>query len=152
MTSGSSTAATEIPYEAAADPLKQKRLIDHVRTLYRSNDLKSLLPQGAVQSLALPGESYKLVFTPGLLTQVYRRTAANGHPRSCCRTLRICWPARAEIRADMWTWTRMVTGGCHLARCSTTRGERADPASTAGAELIEAARAFLPAAPVRRSF
>ena len=50
---------------------EQKRLIEHVRTRYRKNDLTDLLPVGALESLALPGESYKLAFTPGLLTQVY---------------------------------------------------------------------------------
>ncbi|THJ19822.1 MAG: toxin, partial [Nitrospira sp. CG24D] len=64
--------AVEIPYEATADlNKKQKRLIEHVRIRYRRNDLTDLLPLGALESLALPGESYKLAFTPGLLTQVY---------------------------------------------------------------------------------
>jgi RHS repeat-associated protein len=35
--------------------------------------LAGLSPLGALDSRALPGESYKLAFTPGLLTQVYRR-------------------------------------------------------------------------------
>ena len=54
------------------------RLIEHVRTLYRPNDLGvskndalALLPLGLVESLALPGESYKLAFTPELLKAVY---------------------------------------------------------------------------------
>jgi len=47
-------------------------LVEHVRTLYRENDLTAGLPLGIVESLALPFESYKLVFTPGLLS-VYRR-------------------------------------------------------------------------------
>ena len=38
-----------------------------LRTLYRRDDLSGLLPLGELQSLALPGESYKLAFTPGLL-------------------------------------------------------------------------------------
>jgi RHS repeat-associated protein len=64
--------AATIPYEATADPNReQKRLIEHVRTRYRKNDLTDLLPLGVVESLALPGESYKLAFTPGLVTQVY---------------------------------------------------------------------------------
>ncbi len=78
-------AATEIPYEQTADNVsKQKRLIEHIRTLYRPDDLGTsqndpltLLPLGTVQRLALPGESYKLAFTPGLLTQVFQR---NGQP------------------------------------------------------------------------
>lgn len=47
------------------------RLIEHVRTRYRSDDLTSLLSLGTVESLALPGESYKLSFTPGLLTGAF---------------------------------------------------------------------------------
>ncbi len=66
--------ATEIPYEQTADNVsKQRRLIEHVRTLYRKNDLSGLLPLAQLESLALPGESYKLAFTPGLLPQVFQR-------------------------------------------------------------------------------
>ena len=39
-------------------------LIEHVRTLYRRDDLTGPLPLGEVESLALPFESYKLAFTP----------------------------------------------------------------------------------------
>ena len=64
--------AVEIDYEETADlGREQKRLIEHVRTRYRRNDLTDLLPLGALESLALPGESYKLAFTTGLLAQVY---------------------------------------------------------------------------------
>jgi len=66
--------ATEIPYEQTADNIsKQKRLIEQVRTLYRRNNLTGLLPLGQLESLALPGESYQLAFTPGLLAQVFQR-------------------------------------------------------------------------------
>ncbi len=50
-----------------------RRLIEHVRTLNRTDDLSGLLPLGELQPLALPGESYKLAFTPGLLSQVFQR-------------------------------------------------------------------------------
>jgi RHS repeat-associated protein len=64
--------AAEIRYEEAADPTKeQKRLIEHVRTLYRENDLSALLPLGVLEFLALPGESYELAFTADLVTKVY---------------------------------------------------------------------------------
>ena len=64
--------AVEIPYEAQVDvTTMQKRLIEHVRTRYRADDLSALLPLGVIESLALPGETYKVAFTPGLLTQVY---------------------------------------------------------------------------------
>jgi RHS repeat-associated protein len=66
--------ATEIPYEQTADKVsKQKRLIEHLRTLYRKDDLTAFLPLGQVETLALPDETYKLSFTPGLLAQVYQR-------------------------------------------------------------------------------
>ncbi len=62
---------SEIPYEATPDGTKQKRLIEHVRTLYRKNDLSGALPFGEVESLALPYESYQLALTPELINQVY---------------------------------------------------------------------------------
>ncbi len=67
----------EINYE---DPImngRQRRLIEHIRTLYRSNDLATILALGSLESLELPGESYQLAFTPGLLHQVFQR---NGQP------------------------------------------------------------------------
>ena len=45
----------------------QKRLIEQLSTAYRKNDLSALLPVGKVESMAIPGESYKLALTPGLL-------------------------------------------------------------------------------------
>ncbi|MBD1930315.1 MULTISPECIES: SpvB/TcaC N-terminal domain-containing protein [Cyanophyceae] len=68
--------APEIPYDQFPDGTLQKRLIERVRALYRRNDQANTLdptplPLGEVESLALPCESYKLAFTPGLLAQVY---------------------------------------------------------------------------------
>ncbi len=68
--------AIEIPYEAFASAGVQKRLIERVRSHYRPNpDAQttdpSRLPLGEIDSLALPCESFKLAFTPGLLAQVY---------------------------------------------------------------------------------
>ncbi|MEX2307778.1 MAG: SpvB/TcaC N-terminal domain-containing protein [Pirellulales bacterium] len=62
---------TEIEYEDLPTNGKQRRLIEQVRTLYRKNDLTDLLHLGIVESLALPGESYTLAFTPGLVANVY---------------------------------------------------------------------------------
>lgn len=77
----------EIPYEQKATEKKQKRLIEHVRTLYRPDNLvteeynevdpQTMLPLGIVEPLALPGESYTLAFTPGLISHVFKRNA--GH-------------------------------------------------------------------------
>ena len=50
-----------------------RRLFQRTRTVYRSNDLARLLPAGELQSLALPGEMYRLAFTPGVITGVFRR-------------------------------------------------------------------------------
>jgi uncharacterized membrane protein len=73
---------------AASDPEESnkyfRRIVERVRTLYRPNDMgaavgdpEALLPLGQLESLALPGSSYKLAFTPGLLSQVYQRGSEN---------------------------------------------------------------------------
>jgi RHS repeat-associated protein len=62
------TSANEIPYDAKSTGGQiEKRLIERQRSLYRKNDLEGLLPLGRVESMALPGESYKLALTSGLL-------------------------------------------------------------------------------------
>jgi RHS repeat-associated protein len=63
----------QVPYEAAATGNPCRRPIELLRTLYRHDDLSGLLPLGELQLRALPGESYKLAFTPGLMTQVFIR-------------------------------------------------------------------------------
>ena len=47
------------------------RAIERAQTYYRRDDLTGLLPLGALESLAAPGESQKLAFTSGLIEQVY---------------------------------------------------------------------------------
>ena len=68
----------EVAYEASPGAGRQRRRIEHVRTLYRRDDLTGPLPPGALEALALPYESYKLAFTPGLVATAYggRVTAA----------------------------------------------------------------------------
>ena len=68
----------DLEFEKAKDATDRqekyfRRKIEHVRTRYRSDNLEGLLPLGALEPLALPGESYKLAFTPGLLDQVFQR-------------------------------------------------------------------------------
>jgi RHS repeat-associated protein len=64
--------APVISYEQPLSPgVVEKRLIEHTRTLYRSNTLDGALPLGLLESLAMPFESYKLAFTPGLLSRIY---------------------------------------------------------------------------------
>jgi RHS repeat-associated protein len=65
------TAAT-LDYEAAPIAgIRQKRLIEHVRTYYRRDDLTGPAQLCELQPLGLPFQSYKLAFTPGLVTRVY---------------------------------------------------------------------------------
>jgi RHS repeat-associated protein len=70
----------EVAYEAIAGGSQRRRPIEHLRTLYRPDDMgeavgdaNQLLTLGQLESLALPGESYKLAFTPGLLDTVFQR-------------------------------------------------------------------------------
>jgi hypothetical protein len=75
-------AANEIPYHAQATAGQiEKRLIEQQRSLYRKNDLEGLLALGRVESMALPGESYKLALTSGLL-DVFRAKATPDEMRS----------------------------------------------------------------------
>jgi RHS repeat-associated protein len=73
--------AHDLPYEdinatRAMGAGVYRRPIEDLRTRYRSNNLSQLLPLRTVQALALPGESYKLALTPGLLSTVYQRPHA----------------------------------------------------------------------------
>jgi RHS repeat-associated protein len=68
------TTASPLDYEQAptAGHL-QKRLIEHVRSYFRRNDLDGALPLGELEPLGLPSEAYQLAFTPGLLAQAFER-------------------------------------------------------------------------------
>ena len=68
----------DLPFEVrdAVDQFRGtpcRRLFHRSRTVYRSNQLDRLLPQGRLESRALPGEVYQLAFTPGVIRDVYRR-------------------------------------------------------------------------------
>lgn len=70
----------EVNYEDDPPGGRQRRIIERVRMLYRPDDFgvsvdnpHALLQLGDLEPLALPGESYMLAFTPGLLAQVYQR-------------------------------------------------------------------------------
>ena len=66
--SSKATSAAEIAYEDKPNHTSaQKRLIERLLSLYLKNDLSGPLPLGEIESLALPYESYKMAFTPGLL-------------------------------------------------------------------------------------
>ncbi len=73
------TLADEVAYEKDATANPCRRPIERLRTLYRPDDCGTdqgnalaLLPLGTLEPLALPGISYQLAFTPGLLDEVFR--------------------------------------------------------------------------------
>ncbi|MCU0543439.1 MAG: toxin [Oscillatoriaceae cyanobacterium Prado104] len=73
---------SEINYEDRPTNGKQRRLIEQVRSIYRPNSQANsidptCLSLGEVESLALPCESFKLAFTPGLLAQIYGSKISN---------------------------------------------------------------------------
>jgi RHS repeat-associated protein len=67
--------AVEVQYqEIDIDPapgVSQKRLIEHIRSIYLSNDLMTPLILNNLESLALPYESYQLAYTPELLNDIF---------------------------------------------------------------------------------
>jgi RHS repeat-associated protein len=76
-----SDGAHDLPYEdinagGVTGAGAYRRPIEDLRTRYRSNNLSQILPVRTLQALALPGEGYKLSFTPGLLSTVYQRPHA----------------------------------------------------------------------------
>ena len=77
----------DLPYEdinasRATGAGTYRRPIGDRRTRYRSNNLGQLLPTQTLQALALPGESYKLAFTPGLLSGVFQRSQSGQMPEN----------------------------------------------------------------------
>jgi RHS repeat-associated protein len=82
-----SDGAHDIPYEDLTPPATlavgppYRRLLERTRTFYRPDNMgatspdgpNALLKQGILEPLALPGISYKIAFTPGLISQVYQR-------------------------------------------------------------------------------
>ena len=65
--------AIEIEYEKEFTAgIVEKRLIEHVKTIFRNNDLKNTMPEGELDSLGIGYESYQLAFTPGLLDSIYK--------------------------------------------------------------------------------
>jgi RHS repeat-associated protein len=65
----------EVPYhQVETDPASgtsQKRLIEHIRTLYYKDDLSGALDLHQLESKGLPFESYQLAYTPALISDIY---------------------------------------------------------------------------------
>ncbi len=65
------TAALEIPYETTAAGGMQRRIVERDRRFYYRDDLSGPLPHGQTGLRALAFETYRQVFTPGLLANAY---------------------------------------------------------------------------------
>jgi RHS repeat-associated protein len=63
----------EIGYEQPPPAGRVRRLVEWTRALYRADDLSALLPLYRLEPRALPGESYALALTVGLIGQVFLR-------------------------------------------------------------------------------
>ena len=78
------TNASNLAYEATPTVgIVQKRVIEQIRNYYRANNQANTtdptrLSLGEVESLALPYESFKLAFTPGLINSIYHSKIGNG--------------------------------------------------------------------------
>ncbi len=138
-----SSGAGEIAYEGTLTQDKTRRLIEHVRTLYRQDNLTSLLPLGQLESLALPGESYKLAFTPGLLAKVYKRKLGVAPEENLL-------PDPAQVLSgqgsDRGGYVDLDGNGHWWIPAGrlffSTTANVSDPADTASAELTEARQHF----------
>jgi RHS repeat-associated protein len=68
-------AAVEVDVHQAdqnpASGAPQKRCIEHIRSIYRSDNLKDALPIHQLASLALPFESYQLAYTRTLVDHIF---------------------------------------------------------------------------------
>jgi hypothetical protein len=72
----------DLPYEdiyaaGAITSSPYRRLLGDTRTLYRADDLSAPVKLGAMDSMALPYQSFKLVFTSGLLSEIYEGSVPN---------------------------------------------------------------------------
>ncbi|WP_053082745.1 SpvB/TcaC N-terminal domain-containing protein [Bacillus cereus] len=75
------TAAVKVDYQQVdqnpAPGTPQKRLIEHKRTIYYSNNLKDALSLYQLESLALPFESYQLAYTQILVDNIFGTRVTN---------------------------------------------------------------------------
>ncbi|XYH99955.1 RHS repeat-associated core domain-containing protein [Sorangium sp. So ce1128] len=71
-------AATYLGYDGTPSGSFQKRLLQHARTRYWSDDLTGPLPFGEVGGWALVHESFAKVLTPSLITSVFGARVTSG--------------------------------------------------------------------------
>ncbi len=117
------------------------RLIERVRVLYRADNLTGFLPLGTIESLALPGEVYKLALTPGLLSSVLKREQGGQPPEDLLPNPA---PLLEGKGADQGGFTQL--GGAWWIPSGRTffdpAANVADPSLTAAQELAAAHQHF----------
>ncbi|WP_437913154.1 SpvB/TcaC N-terminal domain-containing protein [Sorangium sp. So ce302] len=70
--------ATHLDYDGTPSGSFQKRLLQHARTRYWSDDVTAPLPFGEVGSRALPYETFAKILTPSLITSVFGSRVTSG--------------------------------------------------------------------------
>ena len=136
----------DLPYEdiyatGATTIHPYRRLIEQVRTVYRKDDLTSLLDLKKLEPRAIPGESYKLAFTSGLLPQVFQRNdqALLPNPATVPGGQAADQGGYVDLDGNGNWWSPSGKGFFHVEANST------NPSLTAPFELAEArAHFFLP--------
>ena len=122
------TGAAELLYEQApTQGVEQKRLIEQVRTRYRKDNLSGLASLGTLEPRALPGDSFKLALTPGLIDAIFRRKRPGQADEVLLPNPRHCSKAPLPTRADMSRSTE--AGGSPPGARSTPPLRQAPPRS-----------------------
>ncbi|RKK83345.1 hypothetical protein BFJ68_g15697 [Fusarium oxysporum] len=137
------TSLEVIPFEQENSPSElQKRLINRSVALFRKDDLTALLPRGQVGRLGIPGETYSLCFTPGLINKVFKRKRADGSEEALIPDVRAVFGGGVEN--TKLGYVDLDNDECWWDRAGTVRYSL-NPISDAAAELAEAkGRFFLP--------
>ena len=143
--------AAEIPYEQTADGDHEAEAADRARPhpLPQDDLTASACRSATLEPLALPGESYKLAFTPGLAGPGLQAQAYRPADETCCPIPLRCSRARAPIGAATWPGT--ATGGFRRAGRSSILGPMPRTRQLPPPGTGHRPPALLPAAPLPRS-
>ena len=118
--------ATDVPYEQKHNnPLPgaaQKRLIEHLRTIYYQDDLSGPLPLHQIPLRALPFETYQLAYTPDLLNDIFG-TKVNGQAMVAGSYVNSEGDNNWWIRSGRAEYLQ-AGGNCHRCRHAVFRADR----------------------------
>ncbi|WP_211450787.1 SpvB/TcaC N-terminal domain-containing protein [Collimonas antrihumi] len=148
--------AHDLPYEdinatQAMGGGVYRRPIEVQRTRYRSNNLSQLLPLQTLQALALPGESYKLAFTAGLLSSIYQRPHAGLATENLLSNPGTVLPVDASLASDRGGYVDLDGDGRWWHPSGRVFFHPSETA-TAADELVEAAGHFFLPRRIRNPF